>query len=218
MKLLLTSSGITNQSIAKALFEMVGKVPEDTIVAFIPTASNVETGDKDWLINDLVNLQKQNFKAIHIVDISAVEESIWRPQLEAADVLFFEGGNTYHLMRWVTRSGLQSVLPELLKTRVYVGVSAGSMVVSKDLALSVSQQIYGEDLSETENIDGLDFVDFYVLPHYNSNSFKNRRADIIKEATVDMDGKIYSLDDNSAVAVINGVVRVISEGEYLELH
>ena len=46
MKLLLTSSGITNDSIANALFELTGKRPEDTTIVFIPTASNVETGIK----------------------------------------------------------------------------------------------------------------------------------------------------------------------------
>ena len=58
MKLLLTSSGITNKSIADALFELVGKKPEDTSVVFIPTASNVEVGDKEWFIDDLVALKK----------------------------------------------------------------------------------------------------------------------------------------------------------------
>jgi dipeptidase E len=42
MKLLLTSAGITNKSIANALFELVGKSPEETTIVFIPTASNVE--------------------------------------------------------------------------------------------------------------------------------------------------------------------------------
>src|SRR3989344_7106947 len=114
MKLLLTSGGITNNSIAQALFDLVGKKPEDTTLVFIPTASNIETGDKDWLINDLINLKKQNFKSINITDISAVPESIWRPQMEEADVLFFEGGNSYHLMEWINKSGLTKILPELL--------------------------------------------------------------------------------------------------------
>ena len=74
MKLLLTSGGITNASIARALFDLVGKKPEDTTLVFIPTASNVEMGDKGWLIDDLINLKKLNFKSIDIADISAVEE------------------------------------------------------------------------------------------------------------------------------------------------
>ena len=46
MKLLLTSGGITNKSIAQALFGLVGKKPEDASLVFISTASNVEKGDK----------------------------------------------------------------------------------------------------------------------------------------------------------------------------
>ena len=89
MKLLLTSSGITNQSIANALFELTGKKPEDTTVVFIPTAATIETGDKDWFITDLMNLKKLNFKSIEITDISAVDENIWKPSVERVDVLFF---------------------------------------------------------------------------------------------------------------------------------
>src|SRR3989344_5822959 len=159
MKLLLTSSGLTNNSIANALFELTGKKPEETTVVFIPTASNVEQGDKDWLITDLMNLKKQSFKSIEITDISAVDEKIWKPSLERADVLFFEGGNTYHLMRWLNKSSLSEILPELLENKVYVGVSAGSMVTNPDLALKLSQLIYEEDMLETEELKALNVVD-----------------------------------------------------------
>ena len=145
MKLLLTSGGITNKSIANALFDLVGKKPEDTSLVFIPTASNVEKGDKDWFINDLVNLKNLNLKEIDIADISAIDKKLWLPRMEDADVLFFEGGNSYHLMEWLNKSGLAQILPELLKTKVYVGLSAGSMVTGKDLALIKSQILYGED-------------------------------------------------------------------------
>jgi dipeptidase E len=76
MKILLTSGGITNDSIKNALFELTGKKAENTSIAFIPTASNAEKGDKGWLINDLINLNKLNFKSISIVDISALEEKL----------------------------------------------------------------------------------------------------------------------------------------------
>src|SRR3989344_3390089 len=148
MKLLLTSGGITNKSIAEALWELVGKKPEDTSLVFVPTASNVEVGDKGWLIEDLKNLQKQNFKSIDIADISALPKEVWLPKFQDADILFFEGGNTYHLMRWINKSGLVNFLPELLKTKVYVGLSAGSMVTNPDLALRLSQIIYGDDMEE----------------------------------------------------------------------
>jgi dipeptidase E len=46
MKILLTSGGITNDSIKTALFDLVGKKPEDASLVFIPTASNIEKCDK----------------------------------------------------------------------------------------------------------------------------------------------------------------------------
>ena len=76
MKLLLTSNGFSDQAIADALFELVGKAPKEIRLAFIPTAANVEMGDKWWFINDLINIKKQNFKSVSIVDISAVPENI----------------------------------------------------------------------------------------------------------------------------------------------
>ena len=218
MKLLLTSNGLSNQSIAKALFELVGKDPKDTSLVFIPTASNLEIGDKDWLIEDLNNLQKQGFKSIVNVDISAVPKDIWLPQIEEADVIFFEGGNTYYLMEWVNKSGLASLLPELLKTKVYVGVSAGSMITNPNLNIKISQIIYREDLEETESIKGLNYVDFYFLPHLNSDYFTKVREENIKKIADILQKKVYALDDNSALKIIDGKVEIVSEGECLEFN
>ncbi|MFC1701001.1 Type 1 glutamine amidotransferase-like domain-containing protein [Patescibacteria group bacterium] len=218
MKLLLTSSGITNNSIANALFELTNKKPEETTVVFIPNASNIESGDKDWFITDLINLKKQNFKSIEITDISAVDEKIWKPSLERADVLFFEGGNTYHLMRWLNKSGLSKLLPNLLKDKVYVGVSAGSMVTNPDLALKLSQAIYEEDMLETEELDGLNFVDFYFLPHLNSECFKKMRKDNIEKVGQEINRPIYALDDDSALKIVDGKIEVITEGEWFVIN
>ena len=216
MKLLLTSGGITNKTIAKALFDLVGKRPADTSVVFILTASNVELGDKSWLINDLINLKKQNFKSIEITDIS-LDKKIWQPKLKKADILFFEGGNEYHLMYWIRKSGLIKYLPVLLKNKVYVGVSAGSMVVCKNLALEFSHQLYLDCLEQKNEVNGLHVVDFFVLPHLNSPWFKKLKKTNIKQVAKKIPGKVYALDDNSALKVIDKKVEVVSEGDYFFL-
>lgn len=218
MKLLLTSAGLSNQSIANALFELTGKRPEETTVVFIPTASNVEAEDKGWLINDLVNLKKQNFKCIEITDISAVDEKIWKPSLERADVLFFEGGNTYHLMRWLNKSGLTKLLPELLKNRVYVGVSAGSMVTNPDLSIKLFQVIYDKDRLDTGQLKGLDYVDFYFLPHLNSEWFEKMTRENVEKAAQGINKPVYALDDDSAIKIVDGKLEVVSEGEWFVIN
>ena len=218
MKLLLTSAGFTNKSITDELFRLVGKKVADTTICYVPTASNVETGSKEWQINDLKNIEKQGFKAIHITDISAVPEKIWRPQMEAADVLFFEGGDTRHLMEWVVKSGLKELLPEFLKTKVYVGLSAGSMIVAPEVNIDIEHVIYESYMDEAKHIPMLGLVDFYILPHLNSPWFKNMTEEHIRKSTKTIQRKIYVLDDGSAISVEDGKIRVISEGKFLQLN
>lgn len=218
MKLLLTSGGLTNKSISDALIGLVGKKSEDTFLCFIPTAATIEMGDKDWFINDLINIHKQNFKSVAIADISAVPENIWRPQMEEADVLFFSGGNTYHLMEWINKSGLVNLLPEFLKTKVWVGLSAGSMVTNPDLAAKISQALYKEDFDKVGEMPGLNYVDFYTLPHLNSQYFPDLIKKNIENLASRVSSKIYALDDQSALKCVDGKVEVITEGEYLEFN
>jgi len=217
MKLLLTSGGLTNQSIARALFDLVGKAASEISVTFIPTAMDVESGDKSWFINDLSNIKKQGFKNIDIVDISALPKDIWLPRVETADVLFFSGGNSFHLMRWLNESGLAEILPELLKTRVYAGISAGSMVTNPTLFLSGKDKkiYYEEKFGYKKNEKALGFVNFYIRPHFNSPDFPQVRKEYLNEVTRDIQNTIYALDDNSALKVIDDKVEIVSEGKWL---
>ncbi len=217
MKLLLSSNGFANKAIADTLFEMVGKKPDETSLVFIPTASNVELGDKNWFIDDLINIKKQNFKSVAIADISAVPENIWRLQLKEADVLFFEGGNTYHLMNWMNKSGLVKLLPDMLKTKVYMGLSAGSMITGPDLNLRLLKALYGEE-AEKETMAGLGFTDFYFFPHLNNPHFASRTETNLKEAMKEITRKTYVLDDQSALSVVDGNVKIVGGGEYLEFN
>ncbi len=198
MKLLLTSNGLSNPSIAKALFELVGKPASETKIVFIPTAANVEEGDKDWLMTDIENIKKQSLASFEIIDIENKNVAEFRQQFEAADVLFFSGGNSVHLMRWIVQSGLQAELPKLLETRVWAGISAGSMVTAPNLALSNNDKkiYYEEEFGYTSN-DALHFVDFYIRPHFNSSHFPHANNQYIAEIAKQIPEKIYALDDMS---------------------
>jgi len=219
MKLLLSSNGLSNQSIAKALFALVGKPASETNIAFIPTAMNPGDSDKDWFVNDLYNINKQGLKNFDIVDISALPKEVWLPRLEKADVLFFSGGTTYHLMNWIKKSGLVDLLPEFLKTKVWAGISAGSMVTNPNLALSSKdRKMYYEEKFGEASEQALGLVDFYIRPHFNSPSFPKLRKEYLEEIAATMSGTIYALDDNSALSYDNGKIEIVSEGEYLILN
>jgi dipeptidase E len=217
MKLLLTSAGLYNESIAGAFLDLVG-LPRDKVhIAFIPTAANVEEGDKGWLIDDYTRLKNQNFGCIDIVDISALPEEIWLPRIQAANVIIVGGGNTYYLMAWLKKSRLARMLPGLLENRVYVGTSAGSIVATMNLKMSSSQKSFAKRVTRIEDDRGMGFVNFHISPHLNAEYFPEATMENLRKFAVDIPEPIYALDDDSAVMVNGRDIKVISEGKWMKI-
>lgn len=139
MKLLLTSGGITNDSIRNVLVEMLGKPIAESDALLIPTAQwghpmyNPEsvrgfvTGLPPW-----GGMAALDWKSPGVLELSALPTigvDRWEPWLRAADVLLVDGGDATYLNHWMRASGLADLLPSLTDT-VWVGVSAGSMVMT----------------------------------------------------------------------------------------
>ncbi len=214
MKLLLTSSGFTNKTIADAFLKLSSEPFKELNLVFIPTAANAEDGDKDWLITDYANCKKLGFSSIDIVDISTLPQEIWLPRIKKADVLLFGGGNTYYLMSWLKKSGLEKILPELLKTRIYVGISAGSMVATKNLRMSTSQKLYSEEVFPLQDDSGLGYANFHIRPHFNSKFFPKQITRYIRESVKEITEPVYAIDDDTAIVINDGKIDVVSEGKW----
>ena len=214
MKLLLTSAGFTNKSISDALLKLACRPFSRLKLAFIPTAANVETGGKEWLITDLHNCLKLSFAQVDIVDISAVPKEIWLPRLEETDILFFGGGNTFHLMNWVIKSGLKNLLPKMLQTKIYVGLSAGSQLACLWNSNKQDTYFYAEPPEKTDRYDCLKFANFLVMPHLNSSDFPRVNLTEIAKYFKDFNEQIYALDDNSAIMVDVDKLTVVSQGKW----
>lgn len=206
MKLLLTSGGLTNETLRNAVERLATKPIR---IAFIPTAANVKEGEKSWLVNDLVNCQKLG--AIDIVDIAALDKKLWLPRLKKATVIVFGGGSSTYLMEQIRNSGLQIELPRLLKKRVYIGISAGSTVASKTLQSS-SNFLFRE--KPVKSVAGLNYVQFYLRPHFNSPHYPKYRDTEIRKRLRGVEGDLYALDDDSAILFENGKITVLSEGTW----
>lgn len=215
MKLLLTSAGITNKSIQQSLLNLNAKPFEESSMAFIPTAANIEPGDKDWLIDDLAHCKETGISSIDIVDISALPRDIWEPRLRAVDIVVVGGGNTYYLMYWMNKSGLVDIMPDLLQTKVYMGISAGSMVQTHNIVLSQSAKMYTEQVGEAIIENGLGNIHFHIRPHLNSPWFPNIRKNYIEEKSKELQEPVYAIDDNTAIQIIDDEIQIISEGEWL---
>lgn len=213
----MTSSGMTNRSIEKALLELLGKPFEKANLVFIPTAAYAEKIEQAWLKNDIDNFRKLGFYKLDVVDISETPKDIWLPLIKEADVMVFGGGNAYFLMEWLSKSGLKDIVRDLLRTRVYVGISAGSMVATSNFISTskIDVELYDEKVISDEVIGkGLGLVSFQIVPHLNSAKFPKVRIDNIENYARQINGPIYAIDDDTAIKLVDNKTIVISEGKW----
>lgn len=215
--LLLTSAGITNASIAQVVIDLVKKPAQEISVLFITTAANVVEGDKSWLITNLEQMNAQSYKQVDAIDIAGMPEHVWLPRMQTADVICFGGGNEQYLASAIEKAGINKVLPELLQMRVYMGISAGSMLAGHYLPSTLAKTIFPEEFFE-QTSEPLKLVDIFFIPHLNSTYFSSIRKSVLERHKAEFTLPVYACDDNSAIKISNGSVEVVSEGEWVAVN
>ena len=136
--------------------------------------------------------------------------------VQEADALLVGGGDVLYLCYWMRQSGLADLLPSLRET-VYVGVSAGIMVVTPNFGEAYDDWFCREPPASNlpKGSDrALGLVDFSLFPHLDHpESLDNSMANVEKWAAM---GPVptYAIDDQTAIKVIDGVVEVVSEGHW----
>ncbi len=214
MKLLLTSAGLRNDAIKDALVSLVGKPLSETKVLFVTTAANTGSDDKRWLVEDMNRFIEAGVGVIDILDFAGLPLEVILPHFERADVICVGGGDERYLARMFEAHNFAKLLPEWLKFKVYMGISAGSMVLGQYLVPALGAQIFlEEDFGNTEG-EGLDLVPFAYIPHLNSSFFSLR-----KERLEGMKDKftipVYATDDETALMIVEGQITKVGHGEFI---
>jgi dipeptidase E len=137
MRFLLTSAGISNNSIRGALIDLLGKPIAESSALIIPTAIYPFPGGPSMAYRFISGTAKSpmcelGWKSLGVLELTAlpsIKPEYWIAAVQEADALLLYGGDVWYLCRWMRESGLAGFLPSLRQT-VYVGVSAGSMVTA----------------------------------------------------------------------------------------
>jgi dipeptidase E len=218
VKLLLTSAGLRNQTQRDALHDLLGKPFASANVVFVPTASLAEPGDHSWFVADLNRLYGLGWREFDILELNGLPRQMVLDRLMHADVIYVEGGSHYHLARSITGNGLADGLLHALEARVYVGVSAGSMIFSRNLN-EHSADIIGDTadlhvLGATTLDPPLGLFDWYLKPHLYSPDFPERGDDWADRIAAQADFPIYFIDDETAIRVDGDETDIVSEGRW----
>lgn len=217
MKLLLTSGGVTNPSIAGALVDLLGKPTEEATALCIPTAQwghpmcgptsarGFVSGLPPW--GAMTSMAWKSLGLLELTALPSIGEDRWVPWVRAADVLLVDGGDATYLCHWMRESGLAALLPLLAET-VWVGVSAGSMVMTPRIGSAFVEWPAAKD-DKT-----LGVVDFSIFPHLDVFP-ANTLAEAQKWAA-EINGPAYAMDDQTAIKVAAGTTEVVSEGRWTQ--
>lgn len=211
MKLFLTSAGLPPET-SEAFLGMLGKKPEETSVCFIATASYAKhpEGDAVYVKKDKQRLVELGFKTITELDLRQESEESLTNKLDNFDVIFVDGGNTFYLLKYVRESGFDKVLRRFLgRGGIYISVSAGTILVGKDISISSWQPDWDENAVGLEDLRGLGLIDFIISPHY----IPEHEA-IINENKHKVSRPIYALTDQQAILVDNGDIQFVGPGEF----
>jgi dipeptidase E len=225
MKFLLTSAGISNDSIRNALVESLGKPIAESSALVIPTGMYAIPGGAAhaWRFLRGVGttpLCEVGWKSLGVLELTAlpsINEEQWVPMVQGTDALLVAGGDVLYLCYWMRQSGLADLLPELGRETVYVGVSAGSMVVTPNFGETYDGWFCREPPARNlpKGSDrALGLVDFSVFPHLDYPSFPENSLANAERWAAKRPVPAYAIDDQTAIKVIDGTVEVVSEGHW----
>ena len=218
MKLLLTSAGIKNPSIHAALLEMLGKPIAESSALCIPTANYAQPmagPHRAWSFitgreseTPMCELGWKSLGVLELTALPSIDRDSWVPLVQQTDVLLVNGGDPMFLCHWMRESGLADLVPSLDGT-VYVGLSAGSMVMTPRI---------GPDFVRWRAPSGddqtLGLVDFSIFPHLDHQDLPDNHMGNAELWAADLAAPAYAIDDETAIKVTDGTVEVVSEGHW----
>jgi len=239
MKLLLTSSGISNTSIHSALVDLLGKPIAESNALFIPTAIYPYPGGAGMAWRAICGKARSPFcelgwKSLGVLELTAlpsIDKKAWVPAVEETDALLVWGGDPLYLSYWMLQSGLTNLLPSLRREAVYVGVSAGSMAASSIFGETYSNPRSGSgNALKSEDImfatpggeisatfvtaQGAGMVDFALIPHLDHEDHPDASLANAEKWAARLPVPVYAIDDQTAIKVTDDTVEVVSEGHW----
>jgi dipeptidase E len=216
VRLLLTSAGIKNTSIQDALVDLLGKPIAESSALCVPTATHaMGLPEQAWKFvcgkeprTPMCELGWASLGLLELTALPSIDEENWVPIVREADVLLVNGGDPMYLCYWMRQSGLAELLPSLQET-VYVGLSAGSIVMAPNI---------GKDFVRwkppTGGDEALGLVGFSMFPHLDHPDLPENTMANAEKWAAGMSVPGYAIDDETAIKVTDGSVDVVSEGQW----
>lgn len=207
--LLLTSSGMSGTK--EEILSVLPKPADKVRVAHIITASKNEK-DVSYVDKDRELMKEAGFN-VEDVDIEGKDKKQLMKILGVVDIVYVQGGNTFYLLHQMRKSGFDKVIKKLLrKGIVYIGVSAGSVVVGQTIETAGWGNNPDEKIVNLINMKGLKLIKSNIFVHYNSEDLE-----MLKQKSKRIRKKLRILTDEQALFVFGRKTTLVGEGEAIKI-
>lgn len=190
---LLTSAGFEDmdgrqkRNIVNRFRDMLGMPVNKAKVLFIPTAA-IDDEAKEMAEMCRCELIKAGIPAENIMDYN-IDGSISEDEAMKFDAIYITGGNTGHLLRRIKETGFDAIIKKMVyANKVYVGVSAGSIIATPNIGGVLDK-----------NTAGLALVHAYISVHQPEGKLQLADSHLPR----------ISLTDNQALAVNWGGYEIV---------
>lgn len=143
---------------------------------------------------------------VDVLDISTAAAEEIQDKLHENDFIYITGGNTFFLLQELKRTGADKIMKEEVnKGKLYIGESAGAMVVSHNIEYAQKM----DSMKKAPNLtqyEALGLVDFYPLPHFESAPFKKIAQSVIDTYSSTL--QLTPISNHDAILIDDGKIRV----------
>jgi dipeptidase E len=208
MKHLFLTSSIENLSVTQDIFKKIGKSAPLKTLCIKTATEDKKRQDLSWYEDDKNGLRNAGFEVIEF-SVTGKSENELRVALDAVDVVFVSGGNTFYLLQESQKTGFIKIIQEKVAGgMIYIGSSAGSVIAGPDI-----ETVLGIDnvklAPEINGYVGYNLVNFCVLPHWSSDDFKKTYLTSNLEPMYKSDYPLITLTNDQYIEVKDNQFKVI---------
>ncbi len=216
MNILLMSDTNSSLDVEKQFFQQLPTKPKS--LSYLPAdrEKNLRDFKKISMHFEKLDVEVFNYCPLHQGNPEMILESIFQ-----SDLLYFSGGEVTPFLKTLQNIGLFQTLKEKIKNIAIIGVSAGAMVLGKDIS-SMSNDPHEKEIYKTLSSDkGAGLYPFEFFPHFDPTStminslvlrskFLSEKSNCSIIATDEKSGIVI----NSSHTFVCGQAHVFKKGRY----
>ncbi len=195
--IILTSTGLSNDNVAKKFFNLIKDKEQKTVAIITTTAEDKEQ-------NKYSILAKKQFQEAGFTNIDFVDLETQELDSDKYDVIYVCGGDTFKLLKFAKEKNFNDNVKRLLnRDGFYIGVSAGSIIMSPSIDIANEIEPDSNDVSLTD-FSSFGIVPFHVMPHYYPDIEEE-----VKEFENKYNVEVKRLTNDQALFIKNNTIELI---------